>query len=454
MKGRTVLLLVVVLAALVGYVVVVELPKPDPDRAEAEARVLTQVGVDRTVALELRVGDRVTRISRDSEGRWFLRSPVEDRADDLQVRALLGELSPLEAIRFVAGTRAEEVTYRLDRPTVVALFSRPTGGGTTTTTLTVGRKNAALNGYYAMVDDDRSRIGLIDPHVVEAYLLRDADGYRYRRVAEFRLDDVARVGIAVEGRRVLLQRNRARDWEVVSPIRSHADQGTVNALVQRFAAQTKGAFLDDSHPDLGRYGLDDPEVEIRVELENKAQRALLIGHDTPDGTASYAMRPGATQARVFTIPRTSRDELERTLFDLRYRRFVLLRDTGVVGVTIGTGGEVLDARVSDGRWTDLVTDERLRTGAMDVIRQALVELSAEAFLDGTRPDQRGLDPPTVEVTVTLSDGSTQALALGLHEGEAYARAVPDGPVARIPRTEYDRLVRLVASPPRADGGGS
>jgi len=443
-KGRTVLALLAVLAALLAYVLVVERGKPDPDAVEAERMVLTRVDVDRTVAVELRAGGRITKLSRDTEGRWFLRAPVEDRADDHQVRALLAELSPLVAIEQVEGSKAEQITYRLDRPTVECVVSRPSGSGFDPVTLTVGRKNPAFDAYYAMVNGDRSRIGLIDPHVVENYLLRDPDGYRYRRVAEFRLDDVARFGIAHDGRRILLQRNDDREWVIVSPIRSYADQGAVNTVIHRFVGQRKDAFIDDPDPDLAAYGLDAPTLELRVELENGAQRALLVGAVSSDGEAAYAMRPGSETRRVFTIPLTSRDELDPTLFELRYRRFLLLRDAGVVGITVTTPDRRLEARVSGGEWSD--PDGRpLPRGTLDALREGLVGLTAEAFRDGVDPATVGLDPPPITVEVRLADDTIQRVGLGPDEGETLARVLPDGPVARVPRSEYDRLVRLVAS---------
>lgn len=450
MKGRTVLLLLAVLVALLAYWFVAERDRPDPDALEAERLVLTRVDIDRTVAVEIRAEGVATKLSRDSEGRWYLRAPVQDRADDHQVRALLAELSPLVAIERVEGTKAEEVTYRLDRPTVECVISRPTGSGYEPVVLTVGRKNQAFDAYYAMVNGDRSRIGLIDPHVVENYLLRDPDGYRYRRVAEFRLDDVTRFGISHRGRRVFLQRNADREWVIVSPIRSYADQGTVNTLIQRFVAQRKDDFIDDPEPALASYGLESPALELRVELENGAQRALLIGAETPDGDAAYAMRPGGESRRVFTIPLTSRDELDPTLFELRYRRFLLLRDVGVVEMTIATGEQTLEARVVGGNWSD--PDGRpLRKGTLDALRTALVTLAAEAFQDDADPASVGLDAPAITVEVTLADDAVQRLGLALHDGEAFARVLPDGPVARVARSEYDRLVRLVATATSSDG---
>jgi hypothetical protein len=73
-------------------------------------------------------------------------------------------------------------------------------------------------------------------------------------------------------------------------------------------------MVDDKASDLKQYGLDQPSVEVDITAKDKT-RKLLIGDDTPAGSAVYAML--ADDSRVFTMTSYHKTSIDKSLSDLR-----------------------------------------------------------------------------------------------------------------------------------------
>jgi hypothetical protein len=452
MRGRPTLLLLVILAVLAGYVWKYERGKPSGAELEQQARVLLSVEADRVDKVTIDSERGRLELWKSSDGEWRMLQPVDDRADLNAVAALLQLLNPLEATRRVPGDRGSMVTYRLDRPDVVATFRVPRVSGFKEYELRVGRLNPAFDGHYAIVDNDTTRLGLLDRWFVESHLLRDPMAYRFRRITQFKVENTRRVVVQQENEpRVVLERDIETQWRVREPVDVPADQVTVNQLIRRLTTQRIATFVHENPPSIDVYGLDSPTLSLHVVLDDQSSTLLTVGDPVPglDGEGElYAKR--AARPKVFTIAASSLAELSKSLFDLRDRRVLPFAPSGIDSFTVTAAGQTLRAhRRGTGDWVD--------AGGVPlnglVIEQALQNLSVVAaveFDDAADAGARsGLARPDLEVLVYDRRGTERhAVFREADPQRSWARRVPDGSIGFVENVDIAQLRTFAATPPR------
>src|SRR5436305_275477 len=122
--------------------------------------------------------------------------------------------------------------------------------------------------------------------------------------------DISKVDIKKKGADpVELTKDDAGKWEITAPKPLSADQDAVTSLVSSVASLSSDRLVDDKAGDLKQYGLAEPSLEVDIDSKEKAQKVLL-GDDTPSGSATFAMLSG--DPRVFTIASYTKSSLDKS----------------------------------------------------------------------------------------------------------------------------------------------
>src|SRR5579864_2602083 len=129
------------------------------------------------------------------------------------------------------------------------------------------------------------------------------------------------------------------DWKITEPKPFAADQSAVSSIASAISALNSERLVDNKSTDLQRYGLEHPSFEVDVtEKDNKTQR-LLLGDDTPAGSAVYAALTG--DPRVFTIASYSKTSIDKSLNDLRDKRLLTVNPDKLSRLEIaGKNGDI------------------------------------------------------------------------------------------------------------------
>jgi hypothetical protein len=222
---------------------------------------------------------------------------------------------------------------------------------------------------------------------------------------------------------ILLAKNGA-EWKINEPKSFAADQSAVSGIVSSVASLNSERLVDDKSSDLQRYGLSQPSFELDVtEKDNKSQR-LLLGDDTPAGSAVYAALAG--DPRVFTIAGYTRSSLEKGLNDLRDKRLVTVNADKISRVEIaGKNGDIEFGRNKD-EWqilkpkpmradSDAVSElvRKLSDARMDITDSAATAKEASSAFG------RGAPVATISVT---GESSTQKLQIRKGKESYYAQS--------------------------------
>ena len=219
------------------------------------------------------------------------------------------------------------------------------------------------------------------------------------------------------------------DWKITEPNPLSADQSTVSSMLSTLASLNSERMVEEKSSDLERYGLEHPALEVDVtEKDNKSQR-LLLGDDTPTGSAAYAVLAG--DPRVFTIASYHKTGLDKTLNDLRDKRLLTVSPDKVSRLEIaGPSGDIEFGRNKDD-WQILKpgpmrADSDVIGGLVSKLIDARMDLSGS---DATKKDSdSAFAKGTAVATVKLTDeSSTQQLQIRKSKDLYYAKStVVDG----------------------------
>lgn len=235
------------------------------------------------------------RFVATDENTWELVEPRQMGASLDEVRSLLGRVSAMKALDFVADLEDLEseslAPYGLDLPRarITVRF-----GTRTPMTLLVGD---------TLTEDERLQLGLFREEVAWAMLegeptvfvsreglmedyLQEPSTFRNERIMRVRYEDVREAFVHLEptpedpeltGEVRLIREGDVWLWDYGHPVPG----STPERVGMRAAGVEAEEFVEDRPTDLARYGLDKPMATIRVTVEGGGVRTLLLGREGP-----------------------------------------------------------------------------------------------------------------------------------------------------------------------------
>src|SRR5579859_6102991 len=121
---------------------------------------------------------------------------------------------------------------------------------------------------------------------------------------------------------IVLAKNAAGAWQITQPKPLNADQSAVSGVLSTVSSLNSERLVDDKPADLKQYGLDQPSFEADITGKDNQSQKLLLGDDTPAGSAVYAMLAG--DPRVFTVATYKKTSIDKSVNDLRDKRLLTI----------------------------------------------------------------------------------------------------------------------------------
>jgi hypothetical protein len=304
MRGRTVLILLVLVVGLVAFIELYEGDLPSSqERAEMEKLALGDLRPDEIEAVEIARQGETTRIERrertSGEGiDWVLTAPMGGRADSDLVEGLIESLARLEKTRTLAETSRSEAG--LDPPRLTVTLFGPLG----TSVMEVGSEVPA---GASMIVAANGEISVVDG-MVWADLARAPGDWRSRRVIHRTEDQITGITVGLGDSQIVFSR-RGGDFWIEQPLEDRADAKLTGDLLTEMASMRKSTFVDDQELTLEDLGLEPPigYVELRSASDDAPSRILWGGSDSSQPERHYAMADG----QVFTTETNLQPHLER-----------------------------------------------------------------------------------------------------------------------------------------------
>jgi hypothetical protein len=220
---------------------------------------------------------------------------------------------------------------------------------------------------------------------------------------------------------VVLSKTNSGSWQITAPIAYRADQSNVSSTLSSLSTLNSQRVVEEKASDLKQFGLAPPSVEVNVtEKDNKTQN-LLLGDDTPNGSAVYALLGG--DPRVFTVASYNRNTIAKALNDFRDKRLLPVSADQISRLDVIRKGQTIEFGRNKEEW-QILQPKPLRADSTQVaelvekLTDAKMNLgidlkqSASAFASGT---------PVVTAKVTSPSG-TQELQIRKNKDDYYGKS--------------------------------
>jgi hypothetical protein len=434
-RYRNTLAAVVALGVVAGAVAYLERRKEREGDGEKTPKLLQiESAKIRSVALRPREGEAL--VCRREGDAWRLTAPRELPADPNAAEALLNNLTDLTADEVIEPVPANLAEFGLAPPEVTV--EAETEGQPAKFTLLLGAETPTGSGVYAQVAGE-PRL-LILPRFVKSSFEKTVFDLRDRRVATLDLDQVERIEVESRGGRWTLVKSPDGAWSLDLPPRVRADRFTATGIVNSLRNAVMQSIEAEEKSNLARYGLDRPELRVRLEGPSGAQ-SLLIGRAQPrQETRLYAMN--SELAPVFTVWDTFVNQFRREADDLRDKELFAFAafDTKRLEVESAAGKRVFE-RQAENRWKQTAPEAQdVPTEKIEELLRKLRDLRAESFPRGERLAAFGLDQPFLRFRVVFGEkGETQAVEVGRAGERVYSRRPTDAAVSEVSRAAIEEI---------------
>lgn len=466
MRFRSTFLLLLLLAGLGAYVYWVERPKAEQ---EAKKKTLFELKADDVTEVTLTFPDREIALKKSGD-EWRLTKPIETAADATTAKNLVSAIADCEVKKELTDASSDLSQYGLDKPFVtlnVQLKDRALPA-----TL-VGKNTPIGFSTYVQKADDKKI--LLTNAAFRSGLDKQAKDLRDKTIVNFTDDDVHGLEITADGKDIALVRKDGT-WSIERPGAYPADATAVRSFLSTLRSMRAVDFPDDHPTDLSRYGLDAPQLRLRLLLgKDNAEKQILIGSKATDKKEPYVQTSGVPT--VYTVSDWVLRDLNKTVTDFRDKTLLTFdRDkAGSLEVRRKDGGRFKLLRGDDKQWR---ADGVEGKPAATVISQYLGDvhdLKGYEIVTDEPGDlaQYGLDQPLLALTVVGDDGKPVGTVLiaerpstegkkefaAMTEGGHTVFLVRDYLVTRLNKQPQDFVekptptVNAGATPPAAALGG-
>jgi hypothetical protein len=438
MRFRTTLVLFGVLTLLsLGYYFL------ELKEVEKEAKTkLVSFQEEEVSSFSIRRGEKVITLERGENG-WRMSEPVEDRADEKEIIALLGNVIRAKTERTLDASGDSLADFGLQNPPII--FTVHLKEKETPFILEVGNTTPAGFSVYARRKGEEKI--LLAPDTIKTSLEKDAFAFRSKVLLSFAQEAVQAVSLRTDSLHVRLERQEKGKWRITEPVEVAADSGKVSDLLHSLTQDQIQTF-PDKPASLKMVGLDPPRGEIRLTLDGGTEVTLFLGVKKKEGGQKkeggvYARR--SREEQVLVLKETFLKEIPKQVADLRDRTLLALDREKVDTIELETPkGRTVLSKTEDTWGIKEPEEASADQGMINDLLWDLTTTRVKEFVDDDAKTLKpyGLDVPPVTVRLLDPQGkplSTLTLARASNDEGAYVRVGDSQAVTLVEARLYERL---------------
>src|SRR5216684_1750388 len=210
------------------------------------------------------------------------------------------------------------------------------------------------------------------------------------------------------GEIVRLQRNDSK-WVIAGPEPLRGDPDAISSMLSTLSSLSSDRTVEEKASSLEQYGLAPPAIELNVTDKNQKTAKLLIGDDTPAGTAVYAAIAG--DARVFAVSSYKKNSFDKSTNDLRDKRLLPFDSDKVSGIELTAKKQTVAFGRSKEEW-QIVKPKPFRADRSQVEELLRSLRDAKMELSGSEEEKKtsaafGVGTPFVTARVTDVSGTQE-----------------------------------------------
>ncbi len=437
MRGlKSTLALGVILLGLAGYIVFVENKKPTGD-ATVKTKAWVVDGSTITDVTVRSSGGDTTRLRRSGE-TWMVAEPVQTAADDAVASALVNGLASLEIDRVLDEQPAGLKDYGLDPPGTEVTFR--TSADSVPKRLLIGGKTPGSGELYAQTDRSGAVVLIASFHENTF----NKGTFELREKAILKFDRTKADGLEIDHGSTALAFAKSGDvdWSMLQPFAARGDFSAIDGAISVLASTQVQKFVSEVAADLKPYGLDRPELTVRLTSEGKTQ-TLLVG-TSAEGTR-YAKR--GDSASIFTVGENLLADLKKDGNEFRRKDIFDFRAFTANRIEVARGSNVLAFEKIKGKditspdnWKASTGKQTESIAAEDSILK-VTGLRADAFVPAVPASMK---TPDAVVTVKFDEEKkTEVVRFFVKDAAVYATREGEPGAAQVTRTAYDEALKAL-----------
>src|SRR5260370_6558426 len=224
------------------------------------------------------------------------------------------------------------------------------------------------------------------------------------------------------GESVRLQRHDSK-WQIAAPDPLRADPDAVSSMLSTLSSLSSDRPVDEKATGLDQYGLTQPAIELNIADKNKKTTKILIGDDTPAGSAVYGAIAGDT--RVFALSSYKKNSFDKSANDLRDKRLLTFDSEKVSSIELTAKKRTIALGHSKDEW-QIVSPKTFRADRSQAEELLRILRDAKIDLSGREDDKKvaaafGSGTPVATARVTDVSG-TQELRVRKNKDDYYAKS--------------------------------
>src|SRR6266446_2491452 len=224
------------------------------------------------------------------------------------------------------------------------------------------------------------------------------------------------------GEIVKLQRNDSK-WVIAGPEPLRADPDTVSSMLSTLSSLSSDRTVEEKASNPEQYGLAPPAIELYITDKNKKTTKLLIGDDTPAGTAVYAAIAG--DARVFALSSYKKNSFDKSTNDLRDKRLLPFDSDKVSSIELTSEKQTIAFGRSKDEW-QIVKPKPFRADRLQVEELLRALRDAKMDLSGSEDEKKAsaaFSSGTPIATARITDVSgARELQVRKNKDDFYAKS--------------------------------
>ncbi len=245
-----------------------------------------------------------------------------------------------------------------------------------------------------------------------------------------REDQIQEIEIQKQNGEIIQLKRNAGKWQITEPKQLAADPEAVSSWLSTLSSVNADHVIQDKATNVEPYGLAQPSVKIGIVESNNKTRELLIGDQTPAGTATANYAELAGDQRVFTIASYTKTSLDKSPNDLRNKNLLTFDSDKLSRIELTANKTVIEFGRNKDAW-QIVKPKPLRADQSSVeelirtLRDAKMDLSGS---EDTKKNAAAFNSGSPFATVKVTDVSgTQEMQVRKNKDDYYAKSsIVDG----------------------------
>jgi hypothetical protein len=255
------------------------------------------------------------------------------------------------------------------------------------------------------------------------------------KILSLNQDDISKIAIKKKGgEELVLAKGNGGKWQISAPKSFGADQEAVSTLLSSVSSLSSDRLVEEKAADIAQYGLSQPLLELDITTKDAKEQKLLLGDDTPAGSAVFAKLEG--DPRVFTIANYNKTSIDKTTNDLRDKRLLTVDFDKLSQVELVTKTQDIQFGRNKQEW-QIVKPTPSRADNFQV--EEIVRKMREAKMDLASSDAdakkaaAAFTSGTPVATAKLTDAaSTQELQIRKSKDDYYAKSSAAPGIYKVP----------------------